>query len=331
MDRGLYICAGVTAAMGAAAYALLPITGMANMPLYSPAPLWIAMTATVLACQVFWTTVRMAASGQDRPLARLWANVDWTQARALGLWTVLLSLNLAFFCMIKPQLGQLVAFSADPLLADVDRYLFGADPWLLLGWFNHPYLSNIYHRGWFLWLAFVLFYLITKPESEGRSRLLVSYVLLWAVGPIVHLTLPAAGPVFYDELGYGDRFVDLYQSARTEAVANYLWNGYAAKIFNPAGGISAMPSLHLATMFWSLIAVRRTKWFLFGLLFTAYIFLGSIVIGWHYAVDGIVGGILAAICYALAGFWLRRTDDRIPRLQPNESGATVSAETQPAP
>ena len=307
MERGVTISAVITAAFGVVTFALLPVTGMVNSPTYSVFFLWLAMTATVVACHIFWQTIKLAASGQASPAATLLARFDRKQAAFVGLGTLLLALNLTIFCIMKPQLGQLVDFTADPLLADIDHLLFGADPWRLIGWFNHPYLSNIYHRGWFLWLAFVIFFLLNMPKSEEKDRLLVSYVMLWSIfGPLVHLALPAAGPVFYDELGLGNRFVELRQSGRTDAVAKYLWDGYANKVFNPAGGISAMPSLHLATMFWSIIAVRNTRWLAFGIAFTAYIFLGSVAIGWHYAVDGIVGGIGAVGCYALTGVLFRR-------------------------
>jgi hypothetical protein len=329
MGRGFYVCAGITAAMWAAAYALLPFTGMANLPIYTPLPLWLSMMGLVLACHIFAKTVRLMLAGRERPIATMWSEVDWGQAKKLGAWTVLMAVNLSAFCMIKPQLGQIVPFSADPLLARADYLLFfGHDAWRVFGWFNHPYLSNIYHRAWFLWLAFVLFWLTTRPESEEKSRLMIGYCLMWGVfGPLVHLMLPAAGPVFYQALGYGDRFADLHQGARTDAVARYLWTGYVDKTFNPAGGISAMPSLHLATMFWSLIAIRRTKWIWFGWAFTTYIFIGSIVIGWHYAIDGIAGGIGALLCYWIAGVRfgdIAAAFRRVPRL----AGTPAAAECQ---
>jgi hypothetical protein len=234
-------------------------------------------------------------------------------------------LNLMFFCTLKAQLGQIVPFSADPLLADIDKMLLGSDAWRLTEWFNHEKLSIIYHRAWFLWLAFVIFYLCKQPASSEKDRLFVGYVLMWSVfGPIVHLLLPAAGPVFFSELGYGDRFLELHQSARSLAVKDYLWDGYVNKTFYPASGISAMPSLHLATMFWSLIAIRNTRWLFFGWLFTAYIFLGSIAIGWHYAIDGVAGGIGAVLCYWVAGFCLRESKEPTPVASPEFSGAAVT-------
>lgn len=78
-----------------------------------------------------------------------------------------------------------------------------------------------------------------------------------------------------------------------------LWDGYTGKI--AALGISAMPSMHnasavlFALAFWP---VSRTV----GLLFAAYavvILIGSVHLGWHYAVDG-----YAAVAITLAAWWI---------------------------
>lgn len=301
-ERWLFVGAGITAISGIAAYALLPVTGMVNWPSYSVMLLWLILTATVVLSHVFADTIKMMLRGQDRPVAALWGRIDRRKVAVIGAGTLLLALNLAFFCMIKPQLGQLEDFWADPLLADLDRWIFGVDPWKLFPWFHSPFLSLTYHRGWFLWIAFATFFVLRMPAGAEKDRLLISYLMLWSFfGPLVHLAMPAAGPVFFDDLGFGDRFAGLVQEPYTRGAANYLWTGYVNKTFNPAGGISAMPSLHLATMFWTLIAIRNTRWLAAGWAFTAFIFIGSIAVGWHYFVDGVAGGIGAVLAYCLVG------------------------------
>jgi membrane-associated phospholipid phosphatase len=62
-----------------------------------------------------------------------------------------------------------------------------------------------------------------------------------------------------------------------------------------------MPSLHIATTVWMVLAftmfARRWTWIVAAP--GALIFLLSISLGWHYAVDGIVGGLAALGYYAL--------------------------------
>jgi hypothetical protein len=70
---------------------------------------------------------------------------------------------------------------------------------------------------------------------------------------------------------------------------------------NAAFGIGAMPSLHVAGQaFVAFFARRRSPRlaFLFGLL-TALTFAGSLISGWHYAVDGYAGILLALAAWRL--------------------------------
>jgi hypothetical protein len=320
MERWIGIGAGLTAGLGIAAYALLPVTRMTGAPSYDVALLWLTLVATVILCHAFRETVRMARRGEERPLAALLGRIEPKQALVVGGGSLLLALNLAFFCTVKPQLGQLVPFTADPMLADLDHLLFfGHEPWRLLMWLDHPGLALVYHRGWFLWLAFVTYWVLKQPPGAEKDRLLIGYLLLWSVfGPLVHLAFPAAGPVFFNDLGFGDRFADLRQSPETRELTAYLWSAYVHRTLDPGAGISAMPSLHLATMFWALIAVRKTRWLPFGIAFTAYIFAASIVIGWHYAIDGLAGFAGAWLCYAVAGVGWGRSGAR-PELATAES------------
>jgi PAP2 superfamily. len=67
-------------------------------------------------------------------------------------------------------------------------------------------------------------------------------------------------------------------------------------------GIAAFPSLHVGFQTLAFLWMRRlTKWggIVFG-VFAGFIFIGSIVTGWHYFVDGIAGAALAWACYSAA-------------------------------
>ena len=67
-------------------------------------------------------------------------------------------------------------------------------------------------------------------------------------------------------------------------------------------GIAAFPSLHVAFEVLALLWMRRLWRYgtmIFG-FFTAVIFIGSILTGWHYLVDGLAGALLAAACYFVA-------------------------------
>jgi membrane-associated phospholipid phosphatase len=175
-----------------------------------------------------------------------------------------------------------------------------------LDWFYHASLAKVYHEGWFIWLAVVICAVLLREPSWERSQLLIGYFAIWSLfGPLVHLAVPAAGPVFFDDFGFGTRFQGLQQDPKTLILTSYLLDGFTNREFNPGGGISAMPSVHLATMAWTILALRRTPWLPLAVGFTIYILFGSVVLGWHYAVDGLVGLFGGWLCYFAAGQVMR--------------------------
>ena len=88
-----------------------------------------------------------------------------------------------------------------------------------------------------------------------------------------------------------------------------LWQSYKAG-FGPVEGVSAMPSMHVGTTILFILCAREAKivWLQrFAWVFSALIFLGSIHLGWHYAVDGYAGALVALLCWKLSGLWVKRT------------------------
>lgn len=190
------------------------------------------------------------------------------------------------------------------MLADIDRILFfGRDPWTILARLNSTAAAIFYHRGWFVMMILALIVVLSAPPSAQKSAAMLTYFLCWSVvGPLIHIMLPAAGPIFYMQMGYGDRFAALQNVSETREIAAYLWAIYAGEGFGPGSGISAMPSLHIATTAWMVLAARAftPRLFVPTLLLGFAIFLLSIALGWHYAMDGIVGGLAAWLCWRIA-------------------------------
>ena len=80
-------------------------------------------------------------------------------------------------------------------------------------------------------------------------------------------------------------------------VQEALWQAYLANGGNAA--ISAMPSMHVATsVLMAFYAFRHSK--ALGWLMSIFAFLimvGSVHLGWHYAVDGYLGALIAWACW----------------------------------
>jgi len=93
------------------------------------------------------------------------------------------------------------------------------------------------------------------------------------------------------------------------SVQEMLWRNYMRAGYMTAGGISAMPSMHVACT--ALIAASMWTyglvWRVFGALFLALIMLGSVHLGWHYAVDAYVGvGVAIGIFLIVRAVLARR-------------------------
>lgn len=257
-------------------------------------PFWLIAAFGLAAVVTLVAIFRMMREGIEHPVTHcvsyLHDNRKLLLLVAFGM--VLTGLNMIAFMWVKPLLNYLIPFRADPLLASVDRFIFGTDPWRLLVYLNTTPLAILYHRGWFALMIITLLVLLMQPASAQKSAVMLTYFLLWSVfGPVVHTLCPAGGPVFYAALGYGNSFSALAMEEETREAARYLWRFYSDQTFGPGAGISAMPSLHIATMAWMVIAVSQfaKRWTLPMMAAAILIFLLSVSLGWHYAVDGMVG------------------------------------------
>lgn len=78
--------------------------------------------------------------------------------------------------------------------------------------------------------------------------------------------------------------------------AEYLWFHFERDNMAMGGGISAMPSMHVALALWSLFAARSidTRLTIPFAVYVTVIWLASVASGWHWASDGLAS-ILAVL------------------------------------
>jgi membrane-associated phospholipid phosphatase len=87
-----------------------------------------------------------------------------------------------------------------------------------------------------------------------------------------------------------------------------LWESYETSE-GMISGISAMPSMHVATAVLFFLCARGAgiAWLSWATgIFAVMIQIGSVLLAWHYAVDGYAGALLALGCWWLAGWWVKR-------------------------
>ena len=289
-------------------------------------PAWVAAAAVIAAICLFIRMVRLKIKHPSLELQRLLREEPGRAAFA-GLVVMVAGLNMIAFMWVKPLLNYAVPFWADPYLARIDHLLFlGHDPWPLLAWLNFPAAGSVYHQVWFAMMILALILVAWAPASPEKSAMMLTYFLLWSlIGPLLHSLMPAVGPIFYERMGYGDRFSGLPEQPETRQIADYLWTIYANRHFGAGSGISAMPSLHVTLGVWIALAIHVfARWLtLPATVFAAMIFLMSIALGWHYAIDGIVGAAATLGCYFTLlprfreRYWMKpQGTGRVPALEP---------------
>ena len=285
------------------------IAGLATNLVIMPA--WMLAATVVGAVYGF---VRMALAGVRSPTAEMIRFVREERSRLLPIVLIvgLAGANMTAFLWVKPLLNYLVPFTADPMLARADVLLFfGHDPWRVLGWLDVAGAEFVYHKLWTIMMILTLIVVAQAPASPEKSAVMTSYFVLWSLaGPLIHIALPAAGPLFYERMGFGERFAGVTPGAETRVMADYLWAVYSSGEFGAGSGISAMPSLHVTTAAWIAIAIHvfARGWFWPVAAFSVLLFLLSMGLGWHYAWDGIVGAGAALVSYrVLLDIYRRRS------------------------
>jgi hypothetical protein len=240
---------------------------------------------------------------------------------------LLMPLFLNTYGSWKGMIPHLHPFALDPALADLDRLIhLGRQPWELLHpVLGHPAVTRTIDVLYILWLPLNAGVLVWQGWSRrgDRSRFFLSYMLVYIVlGTAAAIALSTAGPCYYEAVtGRPSPYaplmayltaLDADQPLIALRVQRTLWENYATGRNMPFVGISAMPSVHVAVaVLFALLGWRTSRWL--GWLFSTYAFvilIGSVHLGWHYAVDGYVSIAGAVAIWAGVSLLLRR-DGRV--------------------
>ena len=251
----------------------------------------------------------------------------------LALWPI----TASAFSYLKSVIPLIQPFHLDPLLYQWDRTLhFGIDPWRLLhpllGYTWITYLVNFVYALWFFVLqATLVLQACATRDRKRRMQFLLTLALAWAlIGSVAATLMSSAGPCYYGfVVGGPDPYAPLMSYLRDVAanlsvgafgyelplpftalvLQDMLWQSQVNGDLGIAMGISAAPSMHIASTWiiarvaWSMGRTAR----LFSSLFLLVIFVGSIHLGWHYALDGYLAIAFAWALWRLVGWLLDRS------------------------
>lgn len=296
----------------------------------------------VSAVAMFFTDLvwRLVCDRPQHPLR--WARARYFSVRAAlvvlgGLPAMALCIvMIPMFSSLKTMIPLFNPFGWDQAFIEWDRAIFlGQDAWQVLQpVLGYPAvtagLALTYHLWTFLLYPgciFIAFY--ASVGSDLKRRFFLSYAMAWTiVGGVMATFFASVGPVFAKALVGIDRFepqLGYLRAANEEipvwtvAVQDMLLARFAAGDSSLGSGISAMPSMHvaIAALFWLAmreVSPRAGRWFL-G--FLAVIWIGSVHLAYHYAVDGLVSLIAVFAIWKVSALVFAGWDKlRIPVLQP---------------
>jgi hypothetical protein len=241
---------------------------------------------------------------------------------------ILAPLFKSAFASYKQTIPLVHDFCWDVPLMQLDYVLhFGCHPWRLLEFLlSFPVLIrfiDLLYLAWFLLLITFCLWMAWTERRQLRLHFFMATVLVWGLlGSFLGTFFSSAGPCYYSNvvpagqnpyIGLMSELTEIHQSTFLWALHNQfgLWEAKLYDTWLPFGGISAMPSIHLAmAVIFAFVAFNVNS--RLGVLFIGYVCIiqiGSVILGWHYAIDGYIGIILAAVIWKVIGLIIKRYFD----------------------
>ena len=208
------------------------------------------------------------------------------------------------------------------------RYLVPMLPFLAILMVFSPW-----NYAWFYLLFGICVWMACSFRKRLRMQFFLSFLFTWIIlGTLMAALLSSAGPCYYDRVAGGENpFAELMKYLHSVhqngsflyAVHNQerLWEAYETGTrLEFGGGISAMPSLHVAiSVLYALLGWRVSR--ILGALLSFYsliVLVGSVHLGWHYAVDGYVSILMTIFIWKAVGHGLavyERRGEREEKIQ----------------
>ncbi|WP_138380662.1 phosphatase PAP2 family protein [Luteithermobacter gelatinilyticus] len=241
-----------------------------------------------------------------------WLNADYLLAFAVPF--LFLPGYISIFSSLKSVIPALQPFYLDEVFMKLDRLLhFGVDPWkithALFGTALMSGVINFFYNLWFfLMFSYVLWQVVNVSFGAKRAQFLLAFLLCWFVlGSVLAVMLSSAGPCYYGVFVDGPdvfaplmaRLQDFYDQRQATGglfqlyaldIQKDLLAYYQDNATGAGSGISAMPSMHVSVAMLLYLSGREVSRYV-GYFFFAFLIIiqiGSVHLGWHYAVDGYV-------------------------------------------
>ncbi len=303
--------------------------------------------ATALAAGAAICGVKSPLAATGRLASRKIGSVD----QAVGIFgpILLIPLLLGAYGTLKQMMPLVAPFAWDGVFAEAERQLFfGHRPWELThALFGGPVASHTIDLLYGMWVPLVFVVVMAVAvvaPSYLRARFFVTFAGCWLLlGIVGAFLLSSAGPC-YEHLvspNSANAFLPLLERLhsindsgfRIQSVhwQDVLWQAHVSGDYGFGMGISAMPSLHNSVAFLYVLSARRA-WIplrVASLGFAGVIFVGSVHLGWHYLLDGIVSWAGTALIWWGSPAYLRWCGYKRPDNDAQKAGSCNPPSPEP--
>lgn len=261
--------------------------------------------AAGLGLRSLWALIR-----KDRFFLRKIRSTSWIVLSVRMLLTGILSVHgYGYLKLMVPILNPV---RYDEQLWAIDRALF-------LGWSPNVLFLELFSNEMFIkfvdfsyaWAFFATLLIsttlfLTIRNERIRIAFATGNAVLWLVGAYLYVLVPALGPVYSFPEVWADttHLLGRSQYIQLELLTNYqrvlaIRQGHLDPGISMIYGVAAFPSMHVAfQLYFALwIGLLDSRAGILCRLGVGVIFIGSIITGWHYLIDGIAGVAIALPCY----------------------------------
>jgi hypothetical protein len=241
---------------------------------------------------------------------------SWRWRIRLAFYPVAMVVLFSHLKTVVPRFGD---WRADSLLQETDRWLLGGTPSLRFEPLTHPALTELfcfcYHLVFFPYVVFSLVYYL-RAELPLAKRLYSGLFTVYGLGFLGYTFLPATGPY-------------VAMAGRFTVPLEGWWFTELNNVLNAAGsnGADVFPSLHCAISAYLLFFDRRHRPWRFTryLLPCVAMWVSTLYLRYHYAVDCLAGFALAGVALWIVRIGVERRTADVPALAAELPETTESA------
>lgn len=230
---------------------------------------------------------------------------DWQRWMELLRSLLAIKLCLLIYTHLKQAIPLLNPVLYDDQFWALDRWIhLGLSPTqLTLDTLSSPFMSRSIDTLYVLWYAIkapFLVYFLFFATRDRRRHFLTCYVLLWMIGGGFAIWLPSLGPIYTNPELFTQVDMPL-----ANVIQGKLWTHYEQLLANPEqyrfaiyDGVAAFPSLHVGIVVLFTVAIFQFRPLFWAMVsYSVIIQIGSVLLGWHYAVDGYFLAVLAVLIF----------------------------------